>query len=56
MSDTRFWCAYPVPLQDAGEPVLATVRVPTDLTRAEADRIKAMLDALVVTVEQERAA
>jgi hypothetical protein len=52
-SGAREWCSYPVPLQDSGAPVLATLRVPTDLTRAEAQRIHEMVEALVLTVEQE---
>lgn len=51
----RNWCTYPIPLQETGEPVLAELRVPTDLTRVEADHIKEMIDALVLTVEQEDA-
>lgn len=53
---TRPRMTYPIPLQNAGEPIeLAQLQVPTDLTRTEADRIKEMIDALVLTVEQEHA-
>lgn len=54
-SDIRAWTTYPIPLQESGVPVLANLRVPTDLTRAEAARITEMIEALVVTVEQEGA-
>jgi hypothetical protein len=50
---SRLWATYPIPLQDRGHPVLASLQVPTDLTRAEASRIIEMIEALVVTVEQE---
>jgi hypothetical protein len=57
MSDSqpaREWCSYPIPLQDEGEVVLATLRVPTDLTRAEGQRIRDVIEALVITVEDEQ--
>lgn len=40
---------YPYPL-DGG--TLAELRLPPDLTRAEADRLKHMLDALVIEPDQ----
>lgn len=51
----RTWMTYPIPLQETGEPVLAQLTVPTDLTRVEAGRITAMIDALVLTVREEAA-